>query len=123
MFYANRWCKCTKVINLIFYETMSLYFKILKNLRLTSGPSLSSIGGAATSIIQNFQIQTILKEAQSGLITDVKKLNEIEICRVCSILCTAEYCIETIQQVFIDKLTKLNEISSKISILLSLKIS
>lgn len=27
-----------------------------------------------------------------------KKLNEAEICRICSILCTAEYCLETTQQ-------------------------
>lgn len=27
------------------------------------------------------------------------KLNEPEMCRACSVLCTAEYCVETIQQV------------------------
>ena len=36
-------------------------------------------------------IQSILKE-------DVSKLREDEQCRVCSILCTAEYCLETSQQ-------------------------
>ena len=29
----------------------------------------------------------------------ITKLNEAEICRSCSVLCTAEYCVETIQQV------------------------
>ena len=28
----------------------------------------------------------------------LKKLNENETCRICSILCTAEYCLETTQQ-------------------------
>lgn len=71
--------------------------------------SYSSISGAATSLIQNFQIQNMLKESQNrigaemsavGAILDSsKKLNEAEICRICSILCTAEYCLETTQQV------------------------
>lgn len=84
-----------------------------------SGSTYSSISGAATSLIQNFQIQNMLKENtsqtsggnSSGLIGGVggvsgalasfdssKKLNEAEICKICSILCTAEYCLETTQQ-------------------------
>jgi vacuolar protein sorting-associated protein 53 len=49
--------------------------------------------------MQNFQIQTILKEAQNVANSDSKKLTENEICKTCSILCTSEYCLETIQQV------------------------
>jgi len=37
-------------------------------------------------------IQSILKEGE------VTKLTEEEQCRICSILCTAEYCMETAQQ-------------------------
>jgi hypothetical protein len=33
-----------------------------------------------------------------GLLDSTKKLNENETCRICSILCTAEYCLETTQQ-------------------------
>ena len=51
--------------------------------------------------MQNFQIQTILKEAQNVANSDSKKLSENEICKTCSILCTSEYCLETIQQVLI----------------------
>lgn len=40
-------------------------------------------------------IQSILKEGES---TGMSKLTEEEQCRVCSILCTAEYCMETAQQ-------------------------
>lgn len=36
----------------------------------------------------------MLKEGEA-----ITKLNESEICRSCSVLCTAEYCVETIQQV------------------------
>jgi hypothetical protein len=75
--------------------------------------SYSSFSGAASSIIQNFQIQNMLKEGGSGLsggssgsisltsniLDSSKKLNESEICRICSILSTAEYCLETSQQV------------------------
>lgn len=67
--------------------------------------SYSSISGAATSLIQNFQIQNMLKESQAQAVINStlnfdssKKLNEAEICRICSILCTAEYCFETTQQ-------------------------
>lgn len=51
--------------------------------------------------MQNFQIQTIIKEAQNvaNSASESKKLTENEICKTCSILCTAEYCLETIQQV------------------------
>jgi hypothetical protein len=36
----------------------------------------------------------MLKEGET-----IARLNESEICRSCSVLCTAEYCVETIQQV------------------------
>ncbi len=42
---------------------------------------------AATGLIQN-----MLKEGE------LTKLSEEEQCRICSILCTAEYCMETTQQ-------------------------
>jgi len=38
-------------------------------------------------------IQSILKEGET-----VTKFTEDEQCRICSILCTAEYCMETTQQ-------------------------
>lgn len=37
-------------------------------------------------------IQSILREGE------ISKLTEEEQCRICSILCTAEYCMETTQQ-------------------------
>lgn len=47
----------------------------------------------------------MLKESQAqGMISSTlnldssKKLNDAEICRICSILCTAEYCLDTTQQ-------------------------
>lgn len=85
----------------------------LPKLSSVSSSSLhSSIHGAATSLIQNFQIQNILKEGgQSGISgislssaasimgeSSKSKLNESETCKICSILCTAEYCLETTQQ-------------------------
>jgi hypothetical protein len=55
----------------------------------------SSLVGTATTFIQNLpSIQSMLKEGEA-----MTKLNESEICRSCSVLCTAEYCVETIQQV------------------------
>ena len=35
----------------------------------------------------------------SNILDSSKKLNEAEICRICSILSTAEYCLDTTQQV------------------------
>jgi hypothetical protein len=78
--------------------------------------SYSTFSGAATSLIHNFQIQNMLKDSQGGGTTtsgssaaaaaagsnsmdSSKKLNEAEACRICSILSTAEYCLETTQQV------------------------
>ncbi|KAL3858283.1 hypothetical protein ACJMK2_012931 [Sinanodonta woodiana] len=58
---------------------------LMNNLPKLSGQSSSS--SAATSLIQS-----ILKEGE------VIKLIEEEQCRICSILCTAEYCMETTQQ-------------------------
>ena len=40
-------------------------------------------------------LQSILKESSAS---DVAKLTEQEQCRVCSVLCTGEYCVETTQQ-------------------------
>lgn len=51
--------------------------------------------GTATILLQNLpNIPAMLKEGET-----ITKLNEPEICRSCSVLCTAEYCVETIQQV------------------------
>ncbi len=93
----------------------------LPKLTTFSSSSYSSISGAATSLIQNFQIQNMLKEASQnsssgslssgGLLDSTKKLNENEVCRICSILCTAEYCLETTQQLE-DKLKEKVSISS-----------
>ncbi|KAK3774031.1 hypothetical protein RRG08_030113 [Elysia crispata] len=61
---------------------------LLSNLpKLSKEPSSSGGLGSASGIIQNF-----LKEGE------VSKLSEDEQCRVCSLLCTAEYCMETTQQ-------------------------
>ncbi len=55
----------------------------------------STLVGTATIFIQNLpNIPSMLKEGET-----IAKLNEPEICRSCSVLCTAEYCAETIQQV------------------------
>jgi hypothetical protein len=55
----------------------------------------STLVGTATIFIQNLpNIPSMLKEGET-----ITKLNESEICRSCSVLCTAEYCAETIQQV------------------------
>jgi vacuolar protein sorting-associated protein 53 len=95
----------------------------------TSTSSYSSISEAANSLIQNFQIQNMIKDnsqlgnavssaisggnssaggssttPSSGMTQGTStsssslKYNETEICKVCSILCTAEYCLETTQQ-------------------------
>jgi hypothetical protein len=45
-------------------------------------------------------INVIGLSSSSSILDSAKsKLNENETCRICSILCTAEYCLETIQQV------------------------
>ena len=55
----------------------------------------SSLVGTATILLQNLpNIPSMLKEGDM-----IAKLNEPEICRSCSVLCTAEYCVETTQQV------------------------
>ena len=46
---------------------------------------------SATGFLQH--VQNILKEG-----AELAKLSEEEQCRICSILCTAEYCMETTQQ-------------------------
>lgn len=109
---SNLLCKLTLTFQKYLREYAS---RILSNSlpKLATGPtsSYSSISGAASSLIQNFQIQNMLKDSVHGTIGNVgssltsnlmdssKKLNELETCRICSILCTAEYCLETTQQV------------------------
>ena len=81
---------------------------------ISSSTLQSSLHGAATSLIQNFQIQNMLKEGTQSNISGIgltssssiidsskssSKLNEAETCKICSILSTAEYCLETTQQV------------------------
>jgi len=66
----------------------------------------SSLVGTATIFIQNLpNIPSMLKEGET-----IARLNESEICRSCSVLCTAEYCVETIQQVKKKDLIKKKEI-------------
>jgi hypothetical protein len=60
-----------------------------------TNPTASTLVGTATIFIQNLpNIPSMLKEGET-----IARLNEAEICRSCSVLCTAEYCVETIQQV------------------------
>ena len=110
---SNLLCKLTLTLQKYLREYASrILSSSLPKLAATGGSSsYSSISGAATSLIQNFQIQNMLKESVQGTISNVgstltanlhdstKKLNEGETCRICSILCTAEYCLETTQQV------------------------
>ncbi len=94
--------------------------------RASNFTTISSLSGAATTLIQNFQLQNMLKEAQiagaqlssstgssanlsntnapsstsgtssanagggTSLLDLSRKLNEAELCRICSILCTVE---------------------------------
>ena len=51
----------------------------------------TSSGISASGNVTGF-IQNILKEGE------ITKFTEEEQCRICSILCTAEYCLETTQQ-------------------------
>jgi vacuolar protein sorting-associated protein 53 len=118
---SNLLCKLTVIFQKYLREySHRVLSSSLPKLVTISGSTYSSISGAATSLIQNFQIQNMLKENSSqsssgsgggGLIGGVsgvsgaltsfdssKKLNEAEICKICSILCTAEYCLETTQQ-------------------------
>lgn len=75
----------------------------------------SSFSSTASSLIQNFQIPTLLRDTPltntSNSNIETKKLNENEICRICSILSTGDYCKETIQQLedkLKEKLDKIN---------------
>ena len=128
IFYKNCMTQCLQLFsnNTLLIKLASTFQKYLReysNRILSSSlPKLSnastsslhsSIQGAATSLIQNFQIQNMLKEGtQSGISSmglsssssimdsSKSKLNESETCKICSILCTAEYCLDTTQQVF-----------------------
>ena len=115
---ANLLCKLAQIFQKYLRDYANRVLSLsLPKLMSVSGSTYSSLSGAATSLIQNFQIQNMLKESSqsgsgsSGLIAGVggvggalanfessKKLNEAEICKICSILCTAEYCLETTQQ-------------------------
>ena len=73
-------------------KRFSLDFEQKKNRINTAG---SSLVGTAATFIQNLpNIPSMLREGET-----LAKLNETEIARSCSILCTAEYCVETVQQV------------------------
>lgn len=126
IFYKNCMTQCLQLFsnNTLLIKLASTFQKYLReysNRILSSSlPKLSnastsslhsSIQGAATSLIQNFQIQNMLKEGtQSGISSmglsssssimdsSKSKLNESETCKICSILCTAEYCLDTTQQ-------------------------
>ena len=115
---ANLLCKLAQIFQKYLRDYANRVLSLsLPKLMSVSGSTYSSLSGAATSLIQNFQIQNMLKESSqsgsgsSGLIAGVggvggalanfessKKLNEAEICKICSILCTAESCLETTQQ-------------------------
>ena len=70
-------------VNLSYNNTMSII-----DLWLFCRPSSQNTNiSSASGFIQN-----ILKEGE------ISKLTEEEQCRICSILCTAEYCMETSQQ-------------------------
>ncbi|RNA01236.1 vacuolar sorting-associated 53 -like protein, partial [Brachionus plicatilis] len=95
--------------------------------KISSGAlsSYSSISGAASNLIQNFQIQNMLKENQTSSIAnalslDSKKLNDMEISKICSILCTTEYCLETTQQLE-DKLKEKVSVSTVYGMTVSLE--
>lgn len=62
--------------------------RILQNNLPKIGPASSLTSSAG--IIQNFQ--SLLKEGE------ITRFTSVEQCRICSILITAEYCLETIQQ-------------------------
>jgi len=88
------------------YSNRILSSNLPKTSTNSTSSSYSSISGAATSLIQNFQMQ--LKESNQSsnsssgnMLDSSKKLNEAEIGRICSILCTAEYCLDTTQQVIL----------------------
>lgn len=94
------------------YSNRILSSSLPKLSNISSSSLQSSLQGAATSLIQNFQIQNMLKEGTQSNISGIglsssssimdsskSKLNEAETCKICSILSTAEYCLETTQQV------------------------
>lgn len=66
--------------------------RVLQGSLPKTGGSSSSGGGGVTAagLIQNFQ--SLLKEGESP------RLTPPELCRICGILSTAEYCLETTQQ-------------------------
>ncbi|CAF0997701.1 unnamed protein product [Brachionus calyciflorus] len=138
IFYKNCMSQCLQLftnntllckLTLTFQKYLREYAnKVLSNslpkLSSSSLSSYSSISGAATNLLQNFQIQNMLKESQGSTISnplssESKKLNETEICRICSILCTAEYCLDTTQQLE-DKLREKVSVSSMYGLIIKL---
>ncbi|XP_005102675.1 vacuolar protein sorting-associated protein 53 homolog [Aplysia californica] len=72
-------------------KTFQKYLKeYAHRILLANLPKLSKESGTITSA--SGLIQSILKEGE------VTKLTEEEQCRICSLLCTAEYCMDTTQQ-------------------------
>lgn len=66
-----------------------MLLKLLKKTNLVLWRASNQSGGISSA---SGLIQSILKEGE------VTKFTEEEQCRICSILCTAEYCMETSQQ-------------------------
>ncbi|CAF0901919.1 unnamed protein product [Rotaria sordida] len=103
VYFRNCLVQCSKLSTgqplLLLVQTFQKHLREYANRILTANlpktnTTASSLVGTATIFIQNLpNIPSMLKEGET-----IAKLNESEICRSCSVLCTAEYCVETIQQ-------------------------
>ncbi|VDI70663.1 vacuolar protein sorting-associated protein 53, partial [Mytilus galloprovincialis] len=93
VFYKKCMVQCSQLSNgqpmIDLTRTFQKYLKEYSNrVLLNSLPKQSKEGTSSASGI----LQSILKEGE------ITKFTEEEQCRICSILCTAEYCMETTQQ-------------------------
>ncbi|UJR25480.1 hypothetical protein I4U23_006826 [Adineta vaga] len=103
VYFRNCLVQCAKLSTgqplLLLQQTFQKYLREYANRILTANlpktnTGASTLVGTATIFIQNLpNIPSMLKEGET-----ITKLNESEICRSCSVLCTSEYCVETIQQ-------------------------
>ncbi|CAF4718427.1 unnamed protein product, partial [Rotaria socialis] len=103
VYFRNCLVQCSKLSTgqplLLLVQTFQKYLREYASRVLTANlPKTNTVAtslvGTATIFIQNLpNIPSMLKEGET-----IAKLNEPEICRSCSVLCTAEYCVETIQQ-------------------------
>ncbi|XP_061198063.1 vacuolar protein sorting-associated protein 53 homolog [Saccostrea echinata] len=95
VFYKKCMVQCSQLSNgqpmIDLTRTFQKYLREYANrVLLNNLPKASNQSGGLTSA--SGLIQSILKEGE------VTKFTEEEQCRICSILCTAEYCMETSQQ-------------------------